>query len=53
MKIKEGLISSQHNNQLSVFTDIECMQDRGDEECLASNILQFLFKRLFAEFAYP
>ena len=53
MKRKGGLISSQHNHELLVFTDIECMQDRGDEEILASNILQFFFKRLFAEFAYP
>jgi hypothetical protein len=49
MKIKEGLIWSQHNNKLFGFTDIECMQDRGDEEFLASNILQFFFKSLFTE----
>jgi hypothetical protein len=28
MKIKEGLIWSQHNNKLLGFTHIECMQDR-------------------------
>jgi hypothetical protein len=43
MKIKEGLIWSQHNNQLLGFTDVECMQDRSDEEFLASNVLQFFF----------
>jgi hypothetical protein len=31
MKIKETLICSQHNNKLSGFTDIECMQDRSDK----------------------
>ena len=38
MEIKESLIWSQHNNKLLVlgFTDIECMQDRGDEEFIAS-----------------
>ena len=41
MKIKEGLIWSQHTNRLLVFTDIECMQDRGDKEFLGSNILHF------------
>ena len=53
MKIKEGLIWSQHNNTLLGFTDIECMQDRVDEELIASNVLQFVFKSLFAEFSYP
>ena len=53
MKIKEGLIWSQHNNKLLGFTDIECMQDRGDEELIASNVLQFFFKSLFPEFVYP
>jgi ribosomal protein S15P/S13E len=43
MKIKEGLIWSQHNNQLLGFTDVECMQDRSDEEFLASNVLQIFF----------
>ena len=40
MKIKEGLIWSQHNNKLLGFTHIECMQDRGDDEFFGSNILQ-------------
>jgi hypothetical protein len=40
MKIKEGLIWSQHNNQLLGFTDVECMQDRSDEEFLASNVFK-------------
>jgi hypothetical protein len=38
MKIKKGLIWSQHNNQLLGFPDVECMQDRSDEEFLASNV---------------
>ena len=41
MKIKEGLIWSQHNNKLLGFTHIECMQDRGDDEFFGSYILQF------------
>jgi hypothetical protein len=41
MKIKEGLIWSQHNNKLLGFTHIECMQDRGDDEFFGNNILQF------------
>ena len=53
MKIKESLICSQHSNKLSGFTDIECMQDRSDNEFLASNILLFFFKSVFAELAYP
>ena len=53
MKIKESLICSQHNNKLSEFTDIESMQDRSDKEFLASNILLFFFKSVFAELAYP
>jgi len=44
MQIKEGLIWSQHSNKLSGFTDIECMQDRGDDEFFGSNILQFFPK---------
>jgi hypothetical protein len=53
MQIKEGLIWSQHSNKLSGFTDIECMQDRGDDEFFGSNILQFFSQSLFAEFVYP
>ena len=53
IKIKEGLIWSQHTNKLLGFKDIECMQDRGDEECLARHILQFFFKSLFAEITCP
>ena len=52
-KFKEGLTWSQHNNKLLGITDMECMHNRGDEEFIASNSLQFFFISLFAEFAHP
>ena len=49
MKIKEGLVWSAETNKLLGFTDIETAE--GDE--IATNIIQFFFKSLFSDFAYP